>query len=83
MIEDSRLPFDLPAVKRKKVSAEIEAGVICSRCGLVFVARCEALLGSRRDADGCIRDWRDPAQVTISNGESQDANRERCRWRTC
>ena len=37
MTDDSLLPFDLPAVRRKKVSAAFDGGLISSDGGLVLL----------------------------------------------
>ena len=52
MTEDILLPFDLPAVRRKKVTADFEGGSISSDGGLVLLrgavsSRLSALLGPR------------------------------------
>ena len=56
MTEDSQLPFDLPAVKRKKVTADFGGG-------LVLLRGAERRLGLAEALAGCIREWRDPALV--------------------
>ena len=56
MTEDILLPFDLPAVRRKKVTADFEGG-------LVLLRGPERRLGLSETLAGCIRDWRDPALV--------------------
>ena len=63
MTEDSLLPFDLPAVRRKKVTADFEGGLISSDGGLVLLRGAERRLGLAETLAGCIRDWRDPALV--------------------
>ena len=45
MTEDTLLPFDLPAVKRKKVTADFEGGLISSDGGLVLLRGAERRLG--------------------------------------
>jgi len=44
MVEDIPLPFDLPAVARKKVSAAFEGGRITSDGGVMLLARAERRL---------------------------------------
>ena len=56
MTEDTLLPFDLPAVRRKKVTADFEGG-------LVLLRGAERRLGLAETLAGCIREWRDPALV--------------------
>ena len=51
MTEDSLLPFDLPAVRRKKVTADFEGGLISSDGGLV-------LLRGPNGGSGWPRGWR-------------------------
>ena len=63
MTEDILLPFDLPAVRRKKVTADFEGGSISSDGGLVLLRGAERRLGLSETLAGCIRDWRDPALV--------------------
>ena len=63
MTEDTLLPFGLPAVKRKKVTADFEGGLISSDGGLVLLRGAERRLGLAEALAGCIREWRDPALV--------------------
>ena len=63
MTEDTLLPFDLPAVSRKKVTADFEGGLISSDGGLVLLRAAERRLGLAEALAGCIREWRDPALV--------------------
>ena len=63
MTEDSLLPFDLPAVSRKKVTADFEGGSISSDGGLVLLRAAERRLGLAEALAGCIREWRDPERV--------------------
>ena len=56
MTEDTLLPFDLPAVKRKKVTADFGGG-------LLLLRGAERRLGLAETLAGCIREWRDPALV--------------------
>ena len=52
MTEDTLLPFDLPAVQRKKVSADFEGGLISSDGGLVLLRGGGTPARSGRDAGG-------------------------------
>ena len=61
MTEDTLLPFDLPAVSRKKVTADFAGGSISSDGGLVLLRAAERRLGLAEALAGCIREWRDPA----------------------
>ena len=63
MTEDTPLPFDLPAVSRKKVTADFEGGSISSDGGLVLLRAAERRLGLAEALAGCIREWRDPERV--------------------
>ena len=63
MTEDTLLPFDLPAVKRKKVTADFGGGLISSDGGLVLLREAERRLGLAQTLAGCIREWRNPALV--------------------
>ena len=63
MTEDSLLPFDLPAVQRKKVSADFAAGSISSDGGLVLLRTAERRLGLAGALVGRIREWRAPDRV--------------------
>ena len=45
MTDDSLLPFDLPSVRRKKVSAAFDGGLISSDGGLVLLREAERSLG--------------------------------------
>ena len=63
MTEDILLPFDLPAVRRKKVTADFEGGLISSDGGLVLLRGAERRLGLSETLAGCIREWRDPERV--------------------
>ena len=44
MSDDSLLPFDLPSLQRKKVSAAFEGGLISSDGGLVLLREVERRL---------------------------------------
>ena len=63
MTEDTPLPFALPAVSRKKVTADFAGGSISSDGGLVLLRGAERRLGLAETLAGCIRDWRDPART--------------------
>ena len=63
MTEDTLLPFDLPAVRRKKVTADFGGGLISSDGGLVLLREAERRLRLAETLAGCIRDRRDPATV--------------------
>ena len=63
MTDDSSLPFDLPSVQRKKVSAAFDGGLISSDGGLVLLREAERRLRLAETLAGCIRDRRNQAQV--------------------
>ena len=63
MTEDTLLPFDLPTVQRKKVTADFAGGSISSDGGLVLLRAAERRLGLADALAGCIREWRDPDRV--------------------
>ena len=69
MTDDTLLPFDLPAVRRKKVTAAFDGGLISSDGGLVLLREAERRLGLAELVAGCLRDRRDPALVTHSLAE--------------
>ena len=66
MTDDSLLPFDLPSVQRKKVSAAFDGGLISSDGGLVLLREAERSLRLAETLAGCIRDRRNQAQVVHS-----------------
>ena len=63
MTDDTLLPFHLPAVQRKKVTAAFDGGLISSDGGLVLLREAERRLGLADTLAGCIRDRRNQAQV--------------------
>ena len=69
MTEDTLLPLDLPAVRRKKVTADIggRADLVGRRRWWVLVVvllrEAERRVGLAETLAGCIRDWRDPSLV--------------------
>ena len=69
MSEDILLPFDLPAVARKKVSAALDGGRITSDGGVMLLAQAELRLGiadqlARVIPDERDADWRRPHRQT-------------------
>ena len=63
MTDDSLLPFDLPNVQRKKVSAAFDGGLVSFDGGLVLLREAERRLRLAETLAGCIRDRRNQAQV--------------------
>jgi hypothetical protein len=64
MDEDIPLPFDLPAVARKKVSAAFDGGRITSDGGVMLLAQAERRLGIADQLARVIPDERDADRVT-------------------
>ena len=64
MTDDRLLPFNLPAVRRKKVRAAFDDGLISCDSGLVLLREAEHCLGLADLLARCIRDRRDPALIT-------------------
>src|SRR5215471_6961365 len=63
MAEDIPLPFDLPAVARKKVSAAFDGGRITSNGGVMLLAQAEWRLGIAKRLAAVIPDDRDASRV--------------------
>src|SRR3984893_10339539 len=63
MDEDIALPFDLPAVARKKVSAAFDGGRITSDGGVMLLAQAERRLGIADQLAREIPDERDADRV--------------------
>src|SRR5204863_7799313 len=63
MDEDIPLPFDLPAVARKKVSAAFDGGRITSDGGVMLLAQAERRLGLADQLARVIPDMRDADRV--------------------
>jgi hypothetical protein len=63
MIDDTLLPFDLPSVARKKVSAAFDGGRITSDGGVMLVAQAERRLGIADRLARVIPDERDADRV--------------------
>ena len=64
MIDNSFLPFDLPAVCRKKVSASFDGGAISSDGGLLLLREADRRLGLTRMLASCVQDRRDPSRIS-------------------
>ena len=69
MTDDILLPFDLPALRRKKVTATFDGGLISSDGGLVLLREAERRLCLADFLAGCLRDRRDTAPVTHTLAE--------------
>lgn len=64
MSDDSFLPFGLPAVSRKKVSANFDGGAISSDGGLLLLREADRRLGLTRMLASCVQDRRDPSRIS-------------------
>ena len=64
MFDDSFLPFALPSVCRKKVTAAFDGGRISSDGGVMLLALAERRLGIADKLAAVIPDPRDPARIT-------------------
>ena len=63
MQEDSYLPFELPAVSRKKVSVAFDGGMLSSDAGVLVLRDVEKRLGLAARLAGCILDQRNGARI--------------------
>ena len=63
MNDDTPLPFDLPPVARKKVTAAFDGGRITSDGGVMLLAQAERRLGLCEKLAARIIDPRDPNRV--------------------
>jgi hypothetical protein len=66
MVNDTELPFDLPSVSRKKVSAAFDGGVISSDGGMGLLAAADRALGLSDKLAGALTDRRCPSRVQHS-----------------
>ena len=63
MIDDSLLPFSLPSVHRKKITAGFDGGRISSDGGVMLLALAERRMGIADRLAAEITDRRDPRRV--------------------
>lgn len=63
MTDDSLLPFDLPALRRKKVTDDFGGGRISSDSGLVLLREAERRLPLADTLADSMRDRRNPGTV--------------------
>ena len=63
MDEDTLLPFDLPAVARKKVSVAFDGGMLSSDAGVLLLRGVERRLGIAARLAACLNDRRDPDRI--------------------
>ena len=66
MSDDSLLPFDFPAVERKKMTAAFDGGRITSDGGVMLLAVAERRMGIAERLAAVITDPRDPTRVVHS-----------------
>ncbi|MFZ4534196.1 MAG: IS1380 family transposase [Alsobacter sp.] len=64
MTDDTVLPFSLPAIARKKITAAFDGGRITSDGGVMLLAAAERRLQLANKLAAVILDPRDPARVT-------------------
>jgi hypothetical protein len=63
MGEDTVLPFDLPAVARKKVSIAFDGGMLSSDAGVLLLRGVERRLGIAARIATCLKDRRDSDRI--------------------
>jgi hypothetical protein len=63
MTDDMPLPFDLPAVRRKKLTVDFDGGTQSSDAGLLLLREAERKLGVCRRLAEAMPDRRDPDRV--------------------
>src|SRR5665213_2831139 len=63
MEENTILPFDLPAVARKKVSVAFDGGMLSSDAGVLLLRGVERRLGIAARLATCVKDRRDSDRV--------------------
>jgi hypothetical protein len=63
MSDDMPASFDLPAVRRKKLTASFDGGQLSSDGGLLLLREAERGLGIANRLAGAIRDRRDPSRI--------------------
>ena len=63
MTNDIPLPFDLPAVRRKKLTVDFDGGTVSSNGGLLLLRAAERQLGVCRRLADAMPDRRDPERV--------------------
>ena len=64
--DDTLLPFSLPNICKKKVTAAFDGGQVSSDGGVFLLAAADRRLGLIEALAGLIPDARDPAQITHS-----------------
>jgi hypothetical protein len=62
--DDSLLPFSLPSICQRKVTAAFDGGRISSDGGLLLLAGADKQIGLIDTLAAIIPDYRDPSQIT-------------------
>src|ERR1700681_115102 len=63
MDDDTQLPFDFPAVQRKKVTLAFDGGMLSSNAGVLLLRGVEQRLGIATRLAACLTDRRDPDRI--------------------
>jgi hypothetical protein len=63
MTDDTLLPFDLPAVRRRKLTVDFDGGTQSSDAGLLLLREAERKLGVCRRLAETMPDRRDPDRI--------------------
>jgi len=63
MEQNTLLPFELPAVARKKMSVAFDGGMLSSDGGVLLLRGVERRLGLATRLAGCMADRRDPSRI--------------------
>ena len=63
MTDDTPLPFDLPTVRRKKLTVDFDGGTQSSDSGLLLLREAERRLGVCRRLAQAMPDRRDPDRI--------------------
>src|ERR1051325_5789705 len=63
MQQDSLLPFELPAVARKKVCIAFDGGMLSSDAGVLLLRGVEQRLSIAARLAACLTDHRDPNRI--------------------
>src|SRR3984893_17805984 len=63
MTDDTPLPFDLPSVRRKKLTVDFEGGNQPSKGGLLLLQQAERKVGVCRRLSDAMPDRRDPDRI--------------------
>src|SRR6202162_5350053 len=63
MIDNTSLPFDLPSIRRKKLTVDFDAGNQSSDAGLLLLRQAERKLGVCRRLADAMPDRRDQSRI--------------------